>query len=161
MATKPATAHPALAIKRVYAPPGADDGTRVLVDRLWPRGLSKDKARIDLWLRDIAPSDALRRRLHANLEAWDAFVVDYGLELAQEPAASAARDLLARIRQGPVTLLYAGRNEVRNNASVLKAWLEARLPSAPGRRQTAASPGVRRSKAKAAKRRGPGAKASA
>ena len=135
MATKPATAHPALAIKRVYAPPGADDGTRVLVDRLWPRGLSKDKAKIDLWLRDIAPSDALRRRLHAEAQAWDAFVSDYGLELAQEPAASAARDLLARIRQGPVTLLYAARNEARNNASALKTWLQARLRRAPHRRR--------------------------
>jgi len=155
MATKPATAHPALAIKRVYAPPGADDGTRVLVDRLWPRGLSKDKARIDLWLRDIAPSDALRRRLHAEAQAWDAFVSDYGLELAQEPAASAARDLLARIRQGPVTLLYAARNEARNNASVLKAWLARRLRPV-GRRQAAASPGVGRQKSRAAKRRRPG-----
>jgi uncharacterized protein YeaO (DUF488 family) len=159
MASKPAL-HPALASKRVYAPPGAGDGVRVLVDRLWPRGLSKDKAKIDLWLRDIAPSDALRR-LHANVEAWDAFVIDYGLELAQEPAASAARNLLACIRQGPVTLLYAGRNEVRNNASVLKAWLERRLRLEAGRRQAAAMPGGRGQQTKAAKRKRPGAKASA
>ena len=159
MASKPAR-HPALASKRVYAPPAAGDGVRVLVDRLWPRGLSKDKAKIDLWLRDIAPSDALRRRLHANVEAWDAFVVDYGLELAQEPGASAARNLLACIRQGPVTLLYAGRNEVRNNASVLKAWLERRLRLEAGRRQAAAVPGRRRQQTKAAKRKRPGAKAS-
>jgi uncharacterized protein YeaO (DUF488 family) len=152
MASKPAL-HPALASKRVYAPPGAGDGVRVLVDRLWPRGLSKDKAKIDLWLRDIAPSDALRRRLHANVEAWDAFVVDYGLELAQEPAASAARNLLACIRQGPVTLLYAGRNEVRNNASVLKAWLERRLRLEAGRRQAAVMPGGRGQQTKAAKRK--------
>jgi len=155
MARKPASLHPALATKRVYALPGDGDGMRVLVDRLWPRGLSKDKAKIDLWLRDIAPSDVLRRRLHADVQAWDAFVIDYGLELAQEPAASAARTLLAHIRQGPVTLLYAGRNEARNNASVLKAWLERRLRPV-GRRQAAASPGVGRQKSRAAKRRRPG-----
>jgi uncharacterized protein YeaO (DUF488 family) len=63
-----------LAIKRVYAPPGADDGMRILVDRLWPRGIAKGKARIDLWLKDIAPSDALRKRFHGKLEDWDAFL---------------------------------------------------------------------------------------
>jgi uncharacterized protein YeaO (DUF488 family) len=60
-------------LKRVYEPPAASDGTRILVDRLWPRGISKDKARIDLWLKDIAPSGALRKRFHDKPEDWDVF----------------------------------------------------------------------------------------
>ena len=114
-------------LKRVYAEPSAGDGTRILVDRLWPRGLAKDKAKIDFWLKDIAPSDALRRRVHAKATAWEEFMVDYGQELAQEPAASAAEDLIERIRREPVTLLYAARDETRNNAVVLKNWLQAKL----------------------------------
>ena len=116
-----------LRLKRVYAEPSAGDGTRILVDRLWPRGLAKDKAKIDFWLKDIAPSDALRRRVHAKATAWDEFLVDYGQELAQEPAASAAEHLIERIRREPVTLLYAARDETRNNAVVLKNWLQAKL----------------------------------
>jgi uncharacterized protein YeaO (DUF488 family) len=140
-----------LAIKRVYAPPAAGDGTRILVDRLWPRGLRKDRAKVDIWLKDIAPSDALRRRVHANPDAWDAFEVDYARELGMEPAASAAQSLLERIRQGPVTLLYAARDEVRNNASVLKRWLKARRARAPRRRQVAATRPARGKKAKPSK----------
>lgn len=140
-----------LAIKRVYAPAATGDGTRILVDRLWPRGVAKDKAKIDIWLKDIAPSDALRRRVHASEDAWDAFVVDYGHELAQEPAASAAQDLLARIRRGPVTLVYAARDETRNNASALKTWLQARLRRAPHRRR--AKPQVASHQLKPVKRR--------
>src|SRR5262249_38851966 len=117
MASQPASQRPGprrsgrVAVKRAYAPHSAQDGTRILVDRLWPRGLSKDKAKIDIWLKDIAPSDGLRRRVHAGQEAWAAFVVDYGRELAQEPAASAARALRERIDREPVTLIYAARNE--------------------------------------------------
>jgi uncharacterized protein YeaO (DUF488 family) len=124
MNNKPALSGSAhLAVKRVYAPPGVADGTRILVDRLWSRGLAKDKAKIDLWLKDIAPSEALRRRVHAKQASWDEFVVDYGRELTQEPGASAAQDLIARIACGPVTLLYAAREETHNNAIALKNWL--------------------------------------
>ena len=63
----------ALNLKRVYEPASKRDGARILVDRLWPRGLSKEKARIDLWLKDVAPSDSLRKRFHAKPEEWDAF----------------------------------------------------------------------------------------
>lgn len=115
-----------LRIKRVYAPREAEDGFRVLVDRLWPRGIAKAKAGIDLWLKDVSPSDELRKRIHATGD-WDEFVVDYGHELAREPARSAAKELLERARAGPVTLLYAARNEEQNNAIALKRWLEARL----------------------------------
>jgi len=113
-------------LKRVYAPAEAGDGLRVLVDRLWPRGISKGKARIDLWLKDIAPSDALRRRVHADPSAWDAFVLDYAHELAREPAHGAAGELRKHLRKGPVTLLYAARDETHNNAVALKRLLEKR-----------------------------------
>jgi uncharacterized protein YeaO (DUF488 family) len=114
-----------LRVKRIYDPAKAGDGFRVLVDRLWPRGVSKDKARIDAWMKDIAPSDALRRRAHGDPEAWEAFVIDYHAELQGEAAQAAARILLEKLGTQPVTLLYAARNEERNNALALKAWLEA------------------------------------
>jgi uncharacterized protein YeaO (DUF488 family) len=113
-----------LVLKRVYEPPGADDGTRILVDRLWPRGIARDKARIDLWLKDIAPSDALRKRFHGKPDDWDAFCAAYSVELESAAAQAAAKDLLDRLRKGPVTLLYAARDERRNNAVALRAWLE-------------------------------------
>ena len=113
-----------LALKRVYESPGIDDGARILVDRLWPRGIARDKARIDLWLKDIAPSDALRKRFHGKPEDWDAFRAAYFAELEGAAAQAAAKDLRDRLRQGPVTLLYAARNEQQNNAVALKEWLE-------------------------------------
>jgi uncharacterized protein YeaO (DUF488 family) len=112
-------------IKRVYAPASDQDGFRVLVDRLWPRGIKKENANIDLWAKDIAPSDALRREFHGHPEHWERFVAAYRKELAREPAASAARELLAR--PGFVTLLYAARDEAHNNAVALKAWLEEQV----------------------------------
>jgi uncharacterized protein YeaO (DUF488 family) len=111
-------------IKRIYEPASKDDGLRVLVDRLWPRGIAKRKARIDLWLRDLSPSDALRRMLHADPTKWDEFVKAYGRELKQEPARTALEDLRKLPRSKPVTLLYAARDEVHNNAVALKRWLE-------------------------------------
>jgi uncharacterized protein YeaO (DUF488 family) len=122
-ATKAKTAH-AFRIKRVYETADKGDGFRVLVDRLWPRGIAKQKARIDLWLKDVAPSDELRRRVHADPTQWSAFVIDYGRELEQEPARSAVKMLRERIRHGVVTLLYAARDEKHNNAIALQAWLE-------------------------------------
>ena len=113
-----------LRVKRVYEPAAKDDGLRVLVDRLWPRGMAKEKARIDLWLKDIAPSDALRHMVHADPAKWPEFVAAYHRELAQEPAKSAAASLRERLRREPVTLLYAARNESQNNAVALKEWLE-------------------------------------
>lgn len=114
----------ALRLKRVYEAPAAEDGQRILVDRLWPRGIAKEKARIDLWLRDIAPSDALRRRFHGKPEDWEGFCKAYFAELEAEPAQAALAELRSRLRKGPVTLLYAARDEERNNAVALKAWLE-------------------------------------
>lgn len=124
VATRRKSTARALRVKRVYEPSSDDDGLRILVDRLWPRGIAKDKARIDLWLKDIAPSNALRKRVHADPATWDSFVADYARELTQPAAAAAVATLRAHLAKGAVTLLYAARNEEHNNATALKAWLE-------------------------------------
>jgi uncharacterized protein YeaO (DUF488 family) len=113
----------AVRIKRVYDPATDDDGLRVLVDRLWPRGLAKDKAHIDEWLKNVAPSDALRKRFHGNPAEWAEFVAAYGRELAARPAAAALTYLQALVRKQPVTLLYAARDEIHNNAVALRELL--------------------------------------
>lgn len=116
-----------LRIKRVYAPPDKADGVRVLVDRLWPRGLSRERAKIDLWLKEIAPSDALRRRFHGDPCAWDSFKTAYYDELEQTSTRSAVDALLEQLTHGSVTLLFAARDETRNNAVALKEWLADRV----------------------------------
>ncbi len=107
-------------LKRVYDAPADADGMRVLVDRLWPRGLSKDKAAVDLWLKDVAPSDALRHEFHAHPERFDAFRKAYAAELHGSEALAELRKLA---RKRKVTLLYASKDEAHNNAAVLKALL--------------------------------------
>ena len=119
--------HRNLRIRRVYEPSDAADGVRILVDRLWPRGLSRERAKIDLWLKEIAPSDALRRRLHRDASAWGHFKTAYYAELEDASAQSAVRTLLERLPHGPVTLFYAARDETRNNAVALEEWLEDRV----------------------------------
>ena len=116
-----------LRIKRAYEPPDARDGARVLVDRLWPRGLSRERAKIDLWLKEIAPSGTLRRRLHRDPSAWGQFKTAYYAELERAPAQSALHALIERLAHGPVTLLFAARDETRNNAVALRKWLEDRV----------------------------------
>jgi uncharacterized protein YeaO (DUF488 family) len=113
-----------LRIKRVYKPPDDEDGVRVLVDRLWPRGLSRGSAQIDLWLKEIAPSDTLRRRFHGDPAGWEAFKTAYYAELRESAAQSAIQSLLERLSREPVTLLFAARNETHNNAVALKEWLD-------------------------------------
>jgi uncharacterized protein YeaO (DUF488 family) len=113
-----------ISLKRVYETPDAGDGFRILIDRLWPRGLTKEKAHVDLWLKDIAPSDALRKRFHGKPEDWDAFRAAYAKELESATAQAAVKELVAQKRRGRVTLLYASRDDERNNAVALKAWLE-------------------------------------
>jgi len=115
---------PGYRVKRIYEPAAADDGYRVLVDRLWPRGVSKQKAHIDAWLKEIAPSDALRKQFHGQADTWKEFVAAYARELKAEPAKSAAAQLSEKAKHGPVTLLYAARDENHNNAVALKDWLE-------------------------------------
>jgi uncharacterized protein YeaO (DUF488 family) len=116
-----------LRIKRVYRPLDAEDGLRVLVDRLRPRGLSRERAQIDLWLKEIAPSDALRRRYHGDPTAWEDFKTAHYAELEQPAAQFAVRDLLDRATPGPVTLLFAARDETHNNAVALREWLDNRV----------------------------------
>ena len=112
-------------LKRIYEPPAASDGTRVLVDRLWPRGLSKDSAAVDQWLRDLAPSNDLRKWFHAHTEAWPLFRRRYLKELAQPESAAALNELYVLAnRRKRLTLLFSSKNEARNNAVVLKDLLE-------------------------------------
>jgi len=123
-------------VKRVYEAASPSDGVRVLVDRLWPRGLTKEDAAVKFWLRELAPSDELRHWFHANPEAWRMFRKRYLKELAGE-AASAAVDQLHHLAEGKrrVTLLYASRMVEHNNATVLKELLEGmpKPPSSVGR----------------------------
>ena len=115
---------PRAALKRVYAAPSPGDGRRVLVERLWPRGLRKEKAGVDLWLKEIAPSHALRRWFHEAPEArWPAFQDRYREELRGAAAAPLA-ELRQLVQHTPLTLLFAARDEARNSAVVLKAILD-------------------------------------
>ncbi|HET9405968.1 MAG TPA: DUF488 family protein [Candidatus Sulfotelmatobacter sp.] len=115
----------AIAVKRVYDGPTQNDGVRVLVDRLWPRGLTKSAAAVDEWLRDLAPSNELRKRFHAHPDHWQAFRKDYLKELAT-PDSSADLLKLYELAHGKkqLTLLFASKNTERNNATVLKELLE-------------------------------------
>ncbi len=112
-------------IKRIYEPASRGDGTRVLVDRLWPRGISKAATALDEWLRDLSPSDELRRWFQAQPDHWQDFRKKYLKELAQPQADGPLRQLyeLAHKKEH-LTLLYASKNETRNNAVVLKELLE-------------------------------------
>ena len=108
-------------VKRVYEPADAADGVRVLVDRLWPRGLSKEKAQTDYWFRDVAPSHELRRWFGHDAARWDEFRQRYAAELAVVPESVAS--LVALTRGQPVTLLFSSRELVRNNAHALREIL--------------------------------------
>jgi uncharacterized protein YeaO (DUF488 family) len=125
-----------VAVKRVYEAASPSDGVRVLVDRLWPRGLKKEDAAVKLWLRDLAPSNELRQWFHANREGWRMFRKRYLKELTNEEG-SAAVDKLHHLAEGKrnVTLLYASRDEEHNNAIVLKELLGGmpKPPSSVGR----------------------------
>lgn len=112
-----------LRIKRVYLPAGAEDGLRVLVDRLWPRGLSRSAAAIALWVKDVAPGNDLRKWFNHQPERWARFRELYLDELRNNP--EPVEKLLDAMRGHPtVTLLFAARDEQRNNAIVLKEFLE-------------------------------------
>ena len=100
------------------------DGTRVLVDRLWPRGVSKTKAHIDLWLRDIAPSTALRKWFGHDPDKWAEFQKKYRAELKEPPAQAALAELRALCRQGDITLVYGAHDEAHNQAVVLQRLLK-------------------------------------
>ena len=109
-------------VKRIYENPESGDGKRILVDRLWPRGMSKEKARIDLWIKDIAPSDDLRRWYQHDPEKWEAFQQRYARELKAIP--EVVERLIVEIEEGSVTFVFSSKEEKLNNAWALKAYLE-------------------------------------
>jgi len=108
-------------IKRVYEKSDAKDGFRILVDRLWPRGLTKEKAAADLWLKDIAPSTELRKWFNHDPEKWKEFQKKYQKELQENKEAVSV--LKEHLKQGPVTLLYGAKDQEHNEAEVLKNFL--------------------------------------
>ncbi|MGY2746177.1 DUF488 domain-containing protein [Pseudarthrobacter sp. O4] len=110
------------AIKRVHDEPADDDGCRVLVDRLWPRGVSKERAQLELWLKEVAPSPPLRKEFAHMLERFDGFRAAYEAELDTNPAVQTLLDLAAE--HGKVTLLYGARDPEVNHARVLLAFLQ-------------------------------------
>lgn len=110
-------------LKRVYDPPTGKDGYRVLVDRIWPRGLTKDRAKVDLWLKDIAPSTALRRWFKHDPHKWQEFQTRYYRELEQLP--DQVQHLKKLAGSKPLTLLYAAKDTAYNNAVALKSFLES------------------------------------
>lgn len=114
-------------VKRVYEEPSEEDGFRVLVGRMWPRGLSKQRAMVDQWLRDIAPSDALRKWFGHEPDKWKEFRERYFREL--EVKTDLVKDLEHRAEQGRLTLLFAARDEKRNNAVALKEYFGSRSGS--------------------------------
>ena len=111
-------------LKRVYEPPSVGDGVRVLVDRLWPRGLSRQEASADFWLKDAAPSGALRRWYGHDPRRWKRFARKYRAELAREPGVLDVLDDLRR--RAPLTLLFGARDEAHSHAVVLREVLEER-----------------------------------
>ena len=110
-----------ITIKRVYESASSDDGVRILVDRLWPRGLSKDRAKIDHWFREVAPSNELRRWFNHEPPKWDEFRRRYSAELDQEDVA--VRSVWDEASRCKVTLLFAAKDEERNNAVALREYL--------------------------------------
>jgi uncharacterized protein YeaO (DUF488 family) len=112
-----------VALKRVYDEPAPGDGTRVLVERLWPRGLSKERAQVDVWLKEIAPSHELRRWFGHDPETFTEFCQRYKVELASQAGQAALTKLRDLARQGPVTLVFAARDTEHSNASVLRDLL--------------------------------------
>ena len=111
----------ALLTKRIYEDPAPSDGFRVLVDRLWPRGVTKERAALDLWLKEVAPSTQLRTWFHAQSDAFDEFADRYRAELRANPAV----DELRRVKRAnpTVTLLYSVKDPARNHAVILADYL--------------------------------------
>jgi uncharacterized protein YeaO (DUF488 family) len=111
-------------IKRAYEPPHRRDGSRYLVDRLWPRGVSKEEAALTGWLKDLAPSDDLRKWYGHDPDRWGEFKRRYKLELRAEAKQETIRSLAREADQGTVTLVYAAKDRERNNAAALKEAIE-------------------------------------
>jgi uncharacterized protein YeaO (DUF488 family) len=114
-------------VKRVYDPPAEDDGWRVLVDRLWPRGLKKESAAVDLWLKAIAPETGLRKWFNHDPEKWAEFSRKYRAELKASPVVQELLEVIHRDRT--VTLLYGAKDEKHNQAVVLQQYVKELLNS--------------------------------
>ena len=135
-------------LKRAYDSPAASDGARVLVDRLWPRGINKSSAALTSWLRDLAPSNELRHWYHARPGEWTEFRTRYLKELRSPQAADALAELRALAAKRPsVTLVFASRNLERNNAVVLKQLLERAAKPKPTSKSRTASKARKHTKA--------------
>ena len=113
---------PEISLKRAYEPASPADGARILVERLWPRGITRERAAIELWLKDVSPSPALREWYGHEPQKWPEFRRRYLQELKDNPEAVA--ELRKRVKQGRVTFVYAAKDEERNSARVLKEYLE-------------------------------------
>jgi uncharacterized protein YeaO (DUF488 family) len=113
-----ATSHSKIRLKRAYEPASPEDGVRILVDRLWPRGLNKSEAAIDRWLKEVAPSNELRRWFGHDPSRWDEFRRRYEAELSHR--AELLSELREMARKGPLTLVYGARDEVHNQAVALR-----------------------------------------
>ena len=111
-------------LKRAYATPAADDGTRILVDRLWPRGLSKERAAIDHWMKDIAPTTGLRKWFGHDPSRWEEFRRRYSKEVSEK--ADLLDQLRSLARQGPITLVYSAHDEKHNDAVELRELILGR-----------------------------------
>lgn len=114
--------HLDIRLKRAYEEPGSSDGRRILVERLWPRGVTREAAALDDWMKDIAPSAELRKWYGHEPDRWPEFQKRYARELANKLAL--VEELRSQCAAGPVTLIFAARDEARNSAVVLKAVLE-------------------------------------
>ena len=117
-------------IQRIYIEQteNNDDSFRILVDRLWPRGLSKDKVKIDLWLKDIAPTTSLRKWFAHDEKKWNEFKIRYFKELDQNSNSEPINKILDKVNEkGLVTLLYSAKNEKFNNAAALKEYLDQKI----------------------------------
>ena len=112
-------------LKRAYEPPEKPDGARLLVERLWPRGLTKEKAGIDEWFKDVAPSQELRKWYGHDPEKWEGFRKRYLDELRAN--SEAVNRLRERVKEGPVTFVYAAKDEEHNSALLLKEFLEGKM----------------------------------
>ncbi len=114
-----------ISIKRVYEPPEESDGFRILVDRLWPRGVSKEKAGIGLWMKEVGPSDALRKWFGHDPARWDEFMKRYEKEL--DGKGELVGELAGKAKQGKLTLVYGAKDTEHNQAVVLKGYLEKKM----------------------------------
>ncbi len=114
-------------VKRVYASFSTKDGYRILVDRLWPRGIKKSELKMDEWVKELAPSPALRKWFSHRADRWKEFQIQYGRELKNPESLQKLRELAKQSQNSTLTLLYAAKDEMYNHAVVLKSFIEKAL----------------------------------